>query len=79
MCISHLFLRQPVPEPVIQPLPGQQRLVGSFLLDALAAQHENPVRVADGSEPVRDGQGRPAVGQPVQTLSHQHLALVIQG
>ena len=53
--------------------------MGAGLFDALRAQHEDAVVILDGGQAVGDGQGSAAVGQLLEALAHQDLALVVEG
>ena len=70
---------QSVPQPVIYALLRQQLVVAALLLDAVAAQHQNAVRIFDRRQAVGNRQGRAALCQLVKALAHQNLALVVQG
>ena len=53
--------------------------MAALLLDAVAAQHQNAVRIFDRRQAVGNRQGRAALCQLVKALAHQNLALVVQG
>ena len=53
--------------------------MAALLLDAVAAQHQNAVRVLDRRQAVGNRQGRAALCQLVQALADQNLTLVVQG
>src|SRR5258707_145374 len=57
---------------------GQQARVVAGLDDAAVVQHDDLIGVADGGQPVRDGDGGAAPGQGVERLLHGPFGLGVQ-
>ncbi len=63
-------------EPGVQPAPCQQLVVGPALDDRAGVDGEDDVGVADGRQPVRDGDRGPPLDERFERLLDDALALV---
>src|ERR1700761_5718813 len=60
-------------------LSGQQAGVGARFDDVTVVENDDLVRVADGGQPVRDGDRGPALGKGVERLLHGPFGLGVEG
>ena len=52
--------------------------MAAALHDLAMVEDDDLVRVPDGREPVRDRDGRPPLGEPIECLLHESLCLGVE-